>query len=75
MWGCDCVLCVRILRVGGLCVFHVCVEHEWVGAVCECGDCVSACPCGDCGWPAQHFGGCCIPTPFTMTLVRPLLCP
>lgn len=26
------------------------------------------------GWPAQHFGGCFIPTPFTTTLVRPLLC-
>ena len=25
--------------------------------------------------PAQRFGGCCIPTPLTMTLVRPLLCP
>lgn len=28
-----------------------------------------------CGWPAQHFGGCPIPTPFTTTLVRLLLFP
>lgn len=62
LWVCvDCV-CVELVGVCGLGVS--------VGIVC-----VSVCVCVDCGWPAQHFGGCFIPTPFTTTLVRPLLCP
>lgn len=43
----ECVLCVRILCVGGLCIFHACVDCEWVEAVCVSvvGDCVSVCLC------------------------------
>lgn len=51
---------------GMLCVFlYVCMPA-----------CLPACVCVRVagGWPAQHFGGCFIPTPFTTTLVRPLLC-
>lgn len=88
--NCECVRVVCILHVWtvyvcvgtvGVCRLgvSVCVGWVWAWGPCECRCvwtvCVSVCVCVDCGWPAQHFGGCFIPTPFTTTLVRPLLCP
>lgn len=83
---CLCVLvrCENCVRVA-VCTSRVCAcvlgDCGCVWAGCECGARVSVCECVcvavrvDGGWPAQRFGGCFIPTPFTTTLVRPLLCP
>lgn len=65
-----CLVCANPV-CGGLCIFHACVDCEWVEAVWKCGDCVSVCLCGDSvGGLLNILVDVAFP-PFYMTLVRP----